>query len=87
MLARGYALVRDADGLPVRSSEAAAAAARLQLQFADGAVFARPEEGPAEIPPPPASRPKRAPRRAAPEPARTAAEAVSEPAARQGSLF
>ena len=47
VLARGYALVRDADGLPVRSSEAAAAAARLQLQFADGAVFARPEKGPA----------------------------------------
>ncbi|MGX5775004.1 exodeoxyribonuclease VII large subunit [Methylorubrum zatmanii] len=84
VLARGYALVRDADGLPVRTRDAAAGTARLQLQFADGAIFARPEEGPAEISPPP--RPKRAPRRPAPESA-AKAEAVAEPAARQGSLF
>ena len=97
MLARGYALVRDADGLPVRSAEAAAEAARLQLQFADGAVFVRPEGAPtdpaaaplaappADAPTPP--RPKRAPRRAAPEPAAKATEGPTEPAARQGSLF
>jgi exodeoxyribonuclease VII large subunit len=97
VLARGYALVRDADGLPVRSAEAAAEAARLQLQFADGAVFVRPEGAPtdpaaaplaappADAPTPP--RPKRAPRRAAPEPAAKATEGPTEPAARQGSLF
>lgn len=93
VLARGYALVRDADGLPVRSAAAAARAARFQLQFADGAIYARPEEAPDDpvAPPlaeaPPSPRPKRAPRRAAPEPAPKPEKAAAEPAARQGSLF
>ncbi|MEH3116225.1 MAG: exodeoxyribonuclease VII large subunit [Methylorubrum populi] len=89
VLARGYALVRDADGLPVRSAEAAARSARLRLQFADGAVFSRPEaaaDAPTDVPPSP-SRPKRPSRRAAPEPAPKAAETAPEAAARQGSLF
>ncbi|WP_284209603.1 exodeoxyribonuclease VII large subunit [Methylorubrum aminovorans] len=90
VLARGYALVRDADGLPVRSREAAATAVRLQLQFADGAVFARPEDAPAaplaDAPPSP-PRAKRAPRRIAAEPAPKPKETAPEPAARQGSLF
>jgi exodeoxyribonuclease VII large subunit len=86
--------VRDADGLPVRSADAAARAARFQLQFADGALFARPEEAPDDPVAPPlveaprsAPRPKRAPRRAAPEPAPKPEKAAAEPAARQGSLF
>ncbi len=75
VLARGYVLVRDADGLPLRSAAIAGQAARLQLQFADGAVTAIPDvdtaagEGAA----------KRTPRSGkAREP---------KPAARQGSLF
>ncbi|GEP11862.1 exodeoxyribonuclease VII large subunit [Methylobacterium gnaphalii] len=43
VLARGYALVREEDGSPVRSASLAGLAPRLQLQFADGAVMARPE--------------------------------------------
>uniref|UniRef100_UPI002F351AC9 hypothetical protein n=1 Tax=Methylobacterium radiotolerans TaxID=31998 RepID=UPI002F351AC9 len=76
--------------------EAKEGVARLQLQFSDGAVFARPEDAPAaplaDAPPSP-PRPKRAPRRAAseaaPKPKETTPEkkTAPEPAARQGSLF
>jgi exodeoxyribonuclease VII large subunit len=38
VLARGYALVTDAQGKPVTSAAAIRPAARLQLEFADGAV-------------------------------------------------
>jgi len=93
VLARGYALVRDADGLPVRSAAAAAQAARFQLQFADGAIFARPEDAPDDpvarplAGAPPSPRPKRAPRRTTSESTPKAAEAAPQPPARQGSLF
>jgi exodeoxyribonuclease VII large subunit len=38
VLARGFALVRDAQGRPVRSSGAVAAGMRLDIEFADGRV-------------------------------------------------
>jgi exodeoxyribonuclease VII large subunit len=40
VLARGFALVRDAKGMPLRSAGAIAAGALLDLQFADGHVAA-----------------------------------------------
>lgn len=43
VLERGYVLVRDAAGLPVRHAAEAAAASRLSLQFADGTVNAVPD--------------------------------------------
>ena len=81
VLARGYALVRDAEGTAIRSAAAAEQAARLRLHFADGAVAAVPEaaEPGGAIA---ASPPRPAPRRAKPADAR-----VAGPAARQGSLF
>jgi exodeoxyribonuclease VII large subunit len=41
VLARGFALVRDAQDLPVRSAAAARAAVSLDIQFADGRVPVR----------------------------------------------
>lgn len=38
VLARGFALVRDAEGKPVRQAEGLVAGASLQVEFADGAV-------------------------------------------------
>ena len=49
VLARGYALVRLPDGRVARSAEAARAAPRLSIAFADGEVLARPL---ADAPPP-----------------------------------
>ncbi|MGU3480312.1 exodeoxyribonuclease VII large subunit, partial [Methylobacterium sp. D48H] len=43
VLDRGYVLVRDAAGLPVRRAAEAAPAQRLSLQFADGTVTAVPD--------------------------------------------
>ncbi|CAA2159765.1 Exodeoxyribonuclease 7 large subunit [Methylobacterium brachiatum] len=43
VLERGYVLVRDAAGLPVRHAAEAATASRLSLQFADGTVNAVPD--------------------------------------------
>ncbi|MFG5119238.1 exodeoxyribonuclease VII large subunit [Methylorubrum sp. POS3] len=83
VLARGYALVRDEAGLPVRSADAAANTARLQLQFADGAITAVPEGSAPATPP----RPKRAARKPTPEAAPKAEAAAPVTAARQGSLF
>ena len=89
VLERGYVLVRDADGTPVRRAGDAARAPGLSLQFADGTVRARPEGAEAEPPAPssslptslsvPDKPPRRAPRRAARKPA--------EPEAQQASLF
>ncbi|MBE7243728.1 MAG: exodeoxyribonuclease VII large subunit, partial [Actinomycetospora chiangmaiensis] len=45
VLERGYVLVRDAAGLPMRHAADAAAATRLSLQFSDGTVAAVPEGG------------------------------------------
>ena len=57
VLERGYVLVRDAAGLPVRRAADAAAASRLGLQFADGIVAAVPDGTPA---PPQAAKPRAA---------------------------
>jgi len=40
VLARGFALVRDAEGHAVRTAEAARALTRVDIEFADGAVGA-----------------------------------------------
>jgi exodeoxyribonuclease VII large subunit len=45
VLARGFALVRDEDRQPVTGVEAARASARLELEFADGRIGVRPEDG------------------------------------------
>jgi exodeoxyribonuclease VII large subunit len=59
VLARGFALVRDERDRLVRRAGDVVAGERLTLQFADGTVRARAEEGePAPTAPPP-SRPKR----------------------------
>ena len=42
VLARGFALVRDGDGHPLRSAAAVAGGMRLDIEFADGRVGARP---------------------------------------------
>ncbi|HEY8565536.1 MAG TPA: exodeoxyribonuclease VII large subunit [Beijerinckiaceae bacterium] len=46
VLERGFALVRDAEGQPIRQAAAVAAGQALALQFADGAVRATAEGGP-----------------------------------------
>ncbi|PZQ49473.1 MAG: exodeoxyribonuclease VII large subunit [Rhodovulum sulfidophilum] len=46
VLGRGYAIVRDARGHVVSSAEPAGREARLEIQFADGRVAARPETAP-----------------------------------------
>jgi exodeoxyribonuclease VII large subunit len=55
VLARGYAIVRDAGGAVVTRAAAAEAAAALELEFADGRLRTRPERRPparrAETPP------------------------------------
>ncbi len=45
VLDRGFALVRDGDGRPLKHAEEAEAATRLTLQFADGTVEAVPAKG------------------------------------------
>jgi len=89
VLARGFALVRDADGVPVRRAERLAAAQAISLEFADGLVQAR--TGPTSETTAEAAPPRRATRKrrsAAPDPAPEAAEAPPEtPAAAQGRLF
>ncbi len=95
VLRRGFALVRDAAGQPVRSAAGVAPGAELGLEFADGlvAVTARgpggggPDRGgadglPETAPVPPASRP-RGPRSKPP----TVPKRSGPPASRQGSLF
>ncbi|GJD52451.1 Exodeoxyribonuclease 7 large subunit [Methylobacterium crusticola] len=75
VLARGYALVLDGAGRPVGGTEAARAAGRVTVEFADGRVEATVEGGEA----PESTRP--APRRAA------ARRGPAAAPARQGSLF
>ena len=95
VLRRGFALVRDAAGQPVRSAAGVAPGAELGLEFTDGlvGVTARgpggggPDRGGADGPPetapvPPASRP----RAARPKPP-TVPKPSRPPASRQGSLF
>ncbi|GJD34103.1 exodeoxyribonuclease VII large subunit [Methylobacterium aerolatum] len=74
VLDRGFALVRDPEGRPLRHAQEAAAAALLSLQFADGSVEAVPSGAPAPDLSP--GKPKRgAPRGPKPTPAK------------QGTLF
>ena len=84
VLGRGYALVRDGAGRPVRSAAGIAPGARLGLELADGtvaveAVAPEPSGGGEPTRPKPA-RAKAAPVRAAPRPA-------AKPPVSQGSLF
>ena len=82
VLARGYALVRDEAGDPVRSAADAVRAGRLSLQFADGTLAARPDGADPDDPP--------RPRRRGPptrEASRDTVQRTAEAAQRQGSLF
>jgi exodeoxyribonuclease VII large subunit len=45
VLARGFALVRDAEGQPLRSATAVSAGMALEIEFSDGRVGARAETG------------------------------------------
>jgi exodeoxyribonuclease VII large subunit len=47
VLARGFALVRDLEGHPLRTAAAASAASRLDVEFSDGRVRAHTEGSPA----------------------------------------
>ncbi|ACB22678.1 exodeoxyribonuclease VII large subunit [Methylobacterium sp. PvP062] len=89
VLDRGYVLVRDAAGLPVRRAAAAAAAQRLSLQFADGTVTAVPDGTDDPSLPVDPSRPAKPGRRGgAAAPAAPGKRTGTRPAAtRQGSLF
>jgi exodeoxyribonuclease VII large subunit len=44
VLARGFALVRDLDGRPLRVALAVAAGQRIDIEFSDGRVRARAEQ-------------------------------------------
>ena len=75
VLARGFALVRDGAGAPLRSAAAIGPGARLQIEFSDGRVdaIARPEP-----PPAPAKTARKSPERGG--------RAPRDPG-QQGSLF
>jgi exodeoxyribonuclease VII large subunit len=79
VLARGFALVRDPDGQPVRTAAAVPSGMRLDIEFADGhlAAVAEPAERPAADPAAPPADPGSAKPRAA--------RARSDPG--QGNLF
>ncbi|NLH81574.1 MAG: exodeoxyribonuclease VII large subunit [Phyllobacteriaceae bacterium] len=77
VLARGFALVRDAAGRPIASARTAASGAAVSIEFADGRLAARieGEAPPADVvEPPPAKRAAKPRRKADPPPS-------------QGSLF
>jgi exodeoxyribonuclease VII large subunit len=59
VLERGFALVRDADGQPVRRAEAVKAGQHLDIEFADGRARATAEGAPALRPAPPPRRRRR----------------------------
>ncbi len=63
VLARGFALVRDAHGQPLRSAGAVAAGARLDIEFADGRIGATADSPDAASTPAPRSAPAKATRR------------------------
>ncbi len=52
VLKRGYALVRDAAGLPLHSAAAVTAGAPIEIEFSDGRIRARAEDGSAAAPAP-----------------------------------
>jgi exodeoxyribonuclease VII large subunit len=58
VLARGFALVRDAKGRPLRTAAAITAGMPLEIEFSDGRVGARAENGMAVEGPPAASKPR-----------------------------
>jgi exodeoxyribonuclease VII large subunit len=62
VLARGFALVRAADGKPLRSATAVTPGLQLNIEFADGRVRAT-ADGPEASAPAPASSPAKPPRR------------------------
>jgi exodeoxyribonuclease VII large subunit len=62
VLARGFALVRAADGKPLRSATAVTPGLQLNIEFADGRVRAT-ADGPVASAPVPASAPAKPPRR------------------------
>jgi exodeoxyribonuclease VII large subunit len=62
VLARGFALVRAADGKPLRTAAAVAPGLQLNIEFADGRVRAT-ADGPAAAAPAPTSAPAKPPRR------------------------
>jgi exodeoxyribonuclease VII large subunit len=62
VLARGFALVRAADGKPLRSASAVTPGLQLTIEFADGRVHAT-ADGPVASAPAPASAPAKPPRR------------------------
>lgn len=80
ILARGFALVRDGAGAPVRKAAAATAAGSMSLEFADGIVAVR-----AGTPEPPGPETGGAPAPARPR--RTARKPAAEVAPPQRSLF
>lgn len=61
VLARGFALVRDRGGHPLRAAAAVASGMRLSIEFSDGRVDAT-ADGDRSPPPPPATKPKPRPR-------------------------
>ncbi|WP_420338752.1 exodeoxyribonuclease VII large subunit [Roseibium sp.] len=73
VLARGYAVVRDADGQPIRSASSVASGAALSVELADGTVDVVAMSGGSAPKKPKTSAPKKA--------------ASQKPAAGQGSLF
>jgi exodeoxyribonuclease VII large subunit len=73
VLKRGYALVRDETGAPVKAASALSLNQAIAIEFADGSINAMTTEGGASTPPQPAR--KRAEKHASPEPPK------------QGSLF
>ncbi|HWL03501.1 MAG TPA: exodeoxyribonuclease VII large subunit [Xanthobacteraceae bacterium] len=81
VLARGFALVRDAEGHPVQRAAAVTPGMGLQIEFGDGRVNARAEGGDTSPPVGPAATPASKPRQ------RKAAAASSDAPAKQGSLF
>ncbi|HRN83718.1 MAG TPA: exodeoxyribonuclease VII large subunit, partial [Hyphomicrobium sp.] len=72
VLARGFALVRDADGAMVRAAAAVTAGQTLEIEFADGRIKADAREGgggrtaqsepPSTAPAPPAAPQNKVPR-------------------------
>ena len=82
VLARGFALVRDANGGMVRSASAVAPGQSLEIEFADGRVSA--EAGTSSPPPLGGSAPRSEPRKA---PEKAASSTSKRPAKDQGTLF
>lgn len=66
VLARGFALVRDADGRPLRTAAAVKAGARLNIEFADGRVRAT-ADAPSAAAAPQSAGPAKPPRRSSGE--------------------